>query len=79
MKKQNAVVVKVLDDLLELAKVQKDLNGKLLESHDNGDGLLKAYHQALNTVIYLKKELMERHSTSTDKVIHLFPPNLPAA
>jgi len=79
MEKQKAVIVGVLDDLLELAKIQKDQNGKILEYHDNDDGLRQAYHHALNTAIYLKKELMQRQSLDADKVIYLFPPNLPAA
>ncbi len=74
MDKHNAVIVKVLDDLVDRAKLHKDMHGKILESHDECDGLLKAYHQALDTVIYLKKALMERNSTCKEKVVHLFPP-----
>jgi hypothetical protein len=79
MQKQNAVIVKVLDDLLEHAKDHKNTHGKVLESYDAGDGLLKAYHQALDTVIYLKKALMERHPACKENVVHLFPPQYPAA
>ncbi len=80
MHELNAVIVKVLDDLLDRAKLHKDRHGKVLESHDDCDGLLKAYHQALDTVIYLKKALMERNPTCKEKVVHLFPPpNHPAA
>jgi len=79
MEKQNAVIVKVLDDLLEHAKDHKNQHGKVLESYDDCDGLFKAYHQALDTVIYLKKALMERHPTCRENVVHLFPPHHPAA
>jgi hypothetical protein len=46
----------VLDDLLAHAK---NGNGNC---NPSDDGLLCAYHQALDMAIHLKKELMERDS-----------------
>jgi hypothetical protein len=77
---QNAVIVKVLDDLLDRAKAEKNKHGSVLRSHDGCDGLFNAYTQALDMVIYLKKEIMERESEDKNiKVVPLFPPQLPAA
>ena len=69
---KNTIIVRVLDDLLAHAK-----NGNGNQSSD--DGLLCAYHQALDMAIHLKKELMERDSCGTNRVIQLFPPHYPAA
>ena len=77
---QKAVIVKVLDDLLNRAKAGKSKHGSILRSHDGSDGLLNAYIQALDMVIYLRKEIMERESKEkNNKVIALFPPQFPAA
>ena len=51
---QKAVIVKVLDDLVDRAKAGKARHGSVLRSHDDCDGLLNAYVQALDMVIYLK-------------------------
>ena len=56
------VVIKVLDDLLDRAQVGKTRHGSVLRSYDGSDGLLNAYTQALDMVIYLRKEIMERES-----------------
>ena len=77
---QKAVIVKVLDDLVDRAQAGKTKHGSVLRSHDGSDGLLNAYTQALDMVIYLRKEIMERESHNiNNKVIPLFPPQLPAA
>jgi hypothetical protein len=52
----------------------------VLRSHDGSDGLLNAYIQALDMVIYMRHEIMERESKDkNNKVISLFPPQFPAA
>ncbi len=76
---QKAVIVKVLDDLVDRAKAGKARHGSVLQSHDDCDGLINAYAQALDMVIYLKKEIMERDIQNNKKVVPLFPPQLPAA
>lgn len=77
---QKAVIVKVLDDLLDRANAGKAKHGSVLRPHDGSDGLLSAYQQALDMVIYLRKEIMERESKDkNNKVVPLFPPQLPAA
>ena len=77
---QKAVIVKVLDDLLDRANVGKTKHGSVLRSHDGSDGLVNAYIQALDMVIYMRHEIMERESKDkNNKVISLFPPQFPAA
>ena len=77
---QKTVIVKVLDDLVDRAQVGKTRHGSVLRAHDGSDGLLNAYTQALDMVIYLRKEIMERESHKiNNKVVPLFPPQLPAA
>ena len=80
IRNQNALIVKVLDDLVDRAQVGKTRHGSVLRIHDGSDGLLNAYTQALDMVIYLRKEIMERElKDKNNKVVPLFPPQLPAA
>lgn len=70
---KNTIIVRVLDDLLAHAKTSKE------RQNDDSDGLLNAYYQSLDMAIHLKKELMERDSCESNRVIQLFPPHYPAA
>ena len=51
----------VVEDLA--ARVQRGWKtyGRPLTTHDNRDGLWDAYEEALDLVLYLRKELEERH------------------